>query len=854
VRIFLSLVIVVALVAGAVAWLRYGGDRALLEADLERYFGAGSEAESAAEPAPGSDTQAAVAEQTDSTSEASGRPTEATRSESEDAAGDESGADNGSDSAAGSDATASSSDREPASGATQDGGVPTTSGTPDQTTTGAGSETRAPAAGRAALGNLVDEGRAAAGEAADAAGEVLDEAGRAAGEAARAVEEATRPAREAVDEATRPAREAVEDVVEEAAEAARPAAEAVEEPAREAAGAVADAASRAMDETTAAAERMADEAERTVSGLFGDSGSTAGTNGGDAQQDAGQSGADGSTVAPSDGTSTSTGQAGGESAVPVPPVPTPPVPTPRKVDGTQDRASPDRAADSQPISHSEAAQQAAERAEAARSEAEKTLEAVQRRQTGGSAGSAPGTEDAASGRTGPDGDAGSAATAREGVVPVPPRSMQQATRPTVPGNEPPAAGPDPAADAAAARAAPDRGQGSREPAADPPPSAPVDRTDTEASRPTDVREPVADSPGETAASRPGAEPVLPSFDTVSVAPDGTAIFSGRAAPNSRVTLRDDSRVIGTVVANPQGEWTYLSDEPLAPGNRVIGLVTGDGKDRRESSSVLVIGVPQPGYDLAGQPSTGDTRPLALLVPRGEAGDTVLFQAPPSSVVARSPDGSAEQRTGPVDAAPDPVSPAPTPRVVVRQDEGGTTVVERPPEADDAAEPEAMPGAAPSAGGVRDPAGGLSLDIVDYDDAGRLTIAGTALPGSAVRLFLDDDSLGRTEAGANGRWQITPDRTVPYGVRTLRAERLGTDGRVVASVSSPFARARPLRELPPDTYVIVQPGNSLWRIARRTYGDGFRYTVIYGANAAQIADPDLIFPGQVFTLPPGARTN
>ncbi|MDE0941760.1 MAG: LysM peptidoglycan-binding domain-containing protein, partial [Alphaproteobacteria bacterium] len=44
-------------------------------------------------------------------------------------------------------------------------------------------------------------------------------------------------------------------------------------------------------------------------------------------------------------------------------------------------------------------------------------------------------------------------------------------------------------------------------------------------------------------------------------------------------------------------------------------------------------------------------------------------------------------------------------------------------------------------------------------------------------------------------------------------------------------------------------NSLWRIARRVYGSGVRYTVIYQANDSQIRDPDLIFPGQVFNLPP-----
>jgi nucleoid-associated protein YgaU len=41
---------------------------------------------------------------------------------------------------------------------------------------------------------------------------------------------------------------------------------------------------------------------------------------------------------------------------------------------------------------------------------------------------------------------------------------------------------------------------------------------------------------------------------------------------------------------------------------------------------------------------------------------------------------------------------------------------------------------------------------------------------------------------------------------------------------------------------------LWSLARQRYGSGFEYTLIYEANKDQIRDPDLIYPGQVFTLP------
>ncbi|MEX0628994.1 MAG: LysM peptidoglycan-binding domain-containing protein [Cucumibacter sp.] len=49
-------------------------------------------------------------------------------------------------------------------------------------------------------------------------------------------------------------------------------------------------------------------------------------------------------------------------------------------------------------------------------------------------------------------------------------------------------------------------------------------------------------------------------------------------------------------------------------------------------------------------------------------------------------------------------------------------------------------------------------------------------------------------------------------------------------------------------VIIRRGDSLWTIARRVYGQGIRFSIIYEANTDQIRDPHWIYPGQVFDLP------
>lgn len=53
--------------------------------------------------------------------------------------------------------------------------------------------------------------------------------------------------------------------------------------------------------------------------------------------------------------------------------------------------------------------------------------------------------------------------------------------------------------------------------------------------------------------------------------------------------------------------------------------------------------------------------------------------------------------------------------------------------------------------------------------------------------------------------------------------------------------------PQRTYT-VKRGDCLWNIAKQFYGNGAMYTKIYDANTNKIANPNLIYPGQVFVIP------
>jgi len=147
-------------------------------------------------------------------------------------------------------------------------------------------------------------------------------------------------------------------------------------------------------------------------------------------------------------------------------------------------------------------------------------------------------------------------------------------------------------------------------------------------------------------------------------------------------------------------------------------------------------------------------------------------------------------------------------------------------------------------------GPLTLSTVDYDDSGAVIFSGRAEPGARVRVLANGDPVGETVADEAGRWSVRAGDAFAPGVYDLQVDQIDTDGRVTAVIVLPFERAEPSDALAAQQAgrVVVQPGNSLWRIARRLYGEGLQYTVIYEANRDQIRDPDLIYPGQVFNAP------
>jgi LysM repeat protein len=119
----------------------------------------------------------------------------------------------------------------------------------------------------------------------------------------------------------------------------------------------------------------------------------------------------------------------------------------------------------------------------------------------------------------------------------------------------------------------------------------------------------------------------------------------------------------------------------------------------------------------------------------------------------------------------------------------------------------------------------------------------------VRLLVQDDRNLVLYGFDGPAWASnTQTDEVPVAPPPPPAEQAPTPEVVAAAVEEPAAVAEPAPPPPPPaprTYTVVS-GDTLWAISERFYGDGSKYQVI--ADASGISDPDLIYPGQVLTIP------
>ncbi|WP_027053327.1 LysM peptidoglycan-binding domain-containing protein [Mesorhizobium erdmanii] len=409
------------------------------------------------------------------------------------------------------------------------------------------------------------------------------------------------------------------------------------------------------------------------------------------------------------------------------------------------------------------------------------------------------------------------------------------------------------------------------------PAAPA--TEAPAAPAVDAKAPAAQAPA-------AAGPVAPTFDVVRVESNGSIVVAGNAAPNSKVEILNGTTVLGSTVAGPDGAFVIVLDDPLKPGDYTIALRSTVGTVVTASAQTAVVAVPK---DAAGQV-------LAMVEEPGKPAELLTVPAPETKPAApatgdqaAAPAPAAPAGEAPATTAPAPAAPAPAPAVVE------TTPAPAAP-------------ATPPAAAVAEPK--IVVEAVEID-GNKIFVAGLADPGRKVRAYANEILLGEAQTSPDGHFLVEATRDIPVGSYTIHVDGLDADGvKVVARAAVPFERepgeavaavapaetkpadakpaetkqaapaaaeapaapapAAPAAEAPAvvaaatppsdvpevvspklehaDGAVIIRRNDTLWRISRRVYGHGVRYSTIYLANQDQIRDPNRIWPGQVFKVP------
>lgn len=396
----------------------------------------------------------------------------------------------------------------------------------------------------------------------------------------------------------------------------------------------------------------------------------------------------------------------------------------------------------------------------------------------------------------------------------------------------------------------------------------MDGAKTEGDRPTDLAvdeamEDGADSAAsgteDTTAAGESQDGALlaPSLDLVRVDRDGSVVIAGQAQGGVQLTVLVDGAPLEQLEVPAGGEFAVLTTITPSDTPRVISLLAEHAGKKIASAESFILapadqivaaGTPEPEQ----QSPAGDSEGTASVTEEtvaslSEGNQDVdeqgadLTGSQPEATGRATPEGqsSPEDATSVTSAADQQPGQA---VAVLRADQDGVEVVQPAIPADPELSDE------------------VALDAISYNGTGGVELSGRARPQSRVRIYVDNRAVAELEAAEDGRWSGRLEGVSP-GIYTLRLDEVEVaTGSVVSRLETPFKREAP-EALPTPTgdpapdaaaplvrAVTVQKGDTLWAISQQRYGSGFLYVRVFEANREAIRDPDLIYPGQVFTIP------
>ena len=259
---------------------------------------------------------------------------------------------------------------------------------------------------------------------------------------------------------------------------------------------------------------------------------------------------------------------------------------------------------------------------------------------------------------------------------------------------------------------------------------------------------------------------LLSFDLVRVSRKGDVIMAGKSEPNRKIQLLDGQEVLSTFQSDANGEWIWLSENPLKNGIKKFKLRYYGHEYTEESDQTIIVLID----------NSKNSKPKIAKFFNNENDKIDMLD---------------------LDKIAD----------------------------------------------------GIILDFVNYSLPDNVILSGRTLPNNNVILTIRDKIIEEVESDDDGKWKMILKMS-NYQNQNISIETNINGEEVVLTYSSSELNKKLKNKVISLTInqFVVEQGNSLWRIARKTLGGGIFYTEIYKNNSQKIKNPDLIFPGQVFNIP------
>ena len=143
---------------------------------------------------------------------------------------------------------------------------------------------------------------------------------------------------------------------------------------------------------------------------------------------------------------------------------------------------------------------------------------------------------------------------------------------------------------------------------------------------------------------------------------------------------------------------------------------------------------------------------------------------------------------------------------------------------------------------------ITLDFLSYSPPGLIIMSGRTISNTEIEILKSSEVLGKTKSNENGVWKFIINKNDANEEISIKTTISGETLILTYDEAEIKKRFKNTNFEFYDDRIIVQKGNSLWRIARKTLGGGIFYTEIYKNNLAKIKNPNLIYPGQVFNIP------